>query len=162
MNDQLKKLEHKFQNYFENDSASIELLKQAEGELKIKFPYDFHYIAKFYSGGLIGLHSLFSFVRQGNEYNIVDKTLFYRRSNFGLPNKYLALEETESSFIVMETKTTSEEKTPIIYCSIPDAYNLAAEKKLEYKHRIFPSFADFFEYLLTEEEKERGLIPDNT
>ena len=71
-----------------------------------------------------------------------------------LPKKYIALREEGESFIALDTEVGS-----VIWCSLSDAYRLKDGDSLIDNPKIFSTFKDFFEYLVTEEEKERGYTP---
>lgn len=151
----LKKLKERYLRFYPASTISEKSLEKSEQTLSIVFPSDFIEICKFYGGGTLGNYCLFSFEKDGSDYNIVDKTFYYRKCDLSLPDRFVALAETEVSFIVMETKDNSDLESPIILCSIEDAYNLASNKRLEYDPLIFPTFTDFFEYLLDQEQTER-------
>lgn len=155
MTNKLKKLIDRYHLLYSEESVDDEKIKGIEEKLDVVLPCDFKVIAKSYSGGLLGLHSIFTLYDNGSDYNIIDKTLYYRECDLQLPSKYVALEETEVSFIVMKTQDSPEKPAPVIYCSIEDIYNLAENKPLQYNPTIFPSFTDFFEYLIEQEEQDR-------
>ncbi len=83
-------------------------------------------------------------------WNIVDKTNFYRNSYLPLPHKYLALSETSVSFIALDTETGK-----VIEMATNDYGNLVEGEELLDNPQFYNSYADFFEYMLDEEEKER-------
>lgn len=139
-------------------SVDVEYLKIIEDNLNIILPKDLKEITKHYSGEMLGAIEFFNFNGgEEDDYSIISKTNFYRKiPDFNLPHQYIPLHESEVSFVVLETQDSPEKPTPIIWCSIEDAYHLAAGKPLEDNPTIFPSFTDFFEYLLDEEEKMRA------
>lgn len=140
----------------DDDGISIDELNQIEDKLHLILPWDFKKISCYYSGGMIGGISIFTFsADQKDQYNILNKTNYYRNCDLHLPEKYVALEESGVSFIVLETHQDENMNARVIYCSIEDIYNLANGKPLLYNPLIFPSFTDFFEYLLDQEEEER-------
>jgi hypothetical protein len=119
-------------------------------------PQDFKKIAGVFDGyEEIGGASLFSFDYAVKNWNVVEKTEFYRASPCKLKKCYLALREESESFVVMETQGDSNLPTPIIWSSISDAHNLQENMKLQDSPIVFPSFTSFFEYLLEQEEEEQ-------
>lgn len=153
----IQALIERYQNLFPNDQGVSEKdLHEAEKHLGLKFPDDFRVIAHAYGGGYLGGCSLFTLYDDGEDYNIVNKTLHYRECDLHLPHRYLALEETGVSFVVLDTSTSPMFAGRVIECSIEDIYNLAAGDSLRYDHDIYNSFSDYFEYLVKEEEEERA------
>lgn len=145
----------KFKNLFPEDKGiSFSELDAIEKKLQIILPNDFKEISKYYSGGFLGSQSIFNFTADEKDgYGIVSRTLTYRNS-VHLPMHIVAFYE-EHGFIYMETQDNASKLSPVIECSIEDVYNLASEKPLLYNPTIFPSFTDFFAYLLDQEEAER-------
>lgn len=141
---------------FEKAGINKNQIDTIEEELSIILPKDFKEIANVFDGYTeIGGMSLFSFDTSVKGWNVIEKTKFYRASACSLPKCYLALREEGESFIVMKTQKNPSLDAPIIWCSLSDAYNLQDDTKLQDNPKIFPSFADFFEYLLDQEEEER-------
>jgi SMI1-KNR4 cell-wall len=156
----IEQLAERYCNLFPLDSLTEEEIVRIEIMLDIKLPNDFKAISKIYSGGLMGLHSIYTFnPDSGTNYDIVNRTLFYRNNSLHLPHRFIALKESEVSFIVMETQSDANIDTRIIECSIEDAYNLAEEKPLLYGPVIYKNFTEFFQFLIEEEEKERRENP---
>lgn len=147
----------RFRTLFPDDHGiSADELNKIEDKLHLIFPWDFKEISSYYSGGMIGGISIFTFsADQNDQYNILNKTNYYRNCDLHLPERYVSLVETEVSFIVLETHQDKNMNTRVIYCSIEDVYNLANGNPLLYNPQIFPTFTDFFEYLLDQEEEER-------
>ena len=122
-----------------------------ERKLKITLPADFKEICKDYSYEGFSRFDFFNFGLE-NEHSVIGETLGYRKS-LNFPQKYLVLYEDDASFICMEMQGDPEKLTPIIWCAIEDVSQLCKGKPLQYEHTIFPSFTDFFEYLISNEEK---------
>ncbi len=155
-NTKLENLITRYSDFFPPRALSQERIAEIERNLKIILPIDFKEISKVFDGyEILAGHALYSFDSSIKNYNIIDKTLYYRSCDLMLPKRYVALEETEVNFTVLETQPNENENTKVIECSIEDAYNLASEKPLIYNPTIFPSFTDFFEHLLNQEEEGR-------
>lgn len=151
----MNKITEKYKNYFKSSGLSKQQIDKIEERLKINLPQDIKNILKIYDGYYdIGGLSMFSFL-QNNKWNVCEKTEFFRKK-INLPKEYLVLQEGEESFIVLKTNDTLIENAPVFWIGISDVYNLIENKKLEDNPIIFPSFTDFFEFLLDEEEKIRA------
>lgn len=152
----LERLIDKYLALFSGRKVSEENLKYIEDMLDIVLPEDFKAIANVYDGyEEIAGQSLFSFDPNIEDWNVVSKTLFYRESDCNLPARYLALREESENFVVLETQPIATETARVIWCSLSDAYNLEDIRKMEDNPIIFPSFADYFGYLINEEEQMR-------
>lgn len=60
-------------------------------------------------------------------------------------------QQDDVSFLLLKTKSLDESE--VIWYAYQYFFNLCDGKPMEYNPTIFPSFTDFFEYLLDEEEK---------
>lgn len=76
------------------------------------------------------------------------------RTALGLPNRYVVLAiQDDVSVVLMETQDSPEKPSPVIWCDMfPDFFNICEGKPMEQNPTIWPSFADFFEYLVEQEE----------
>lgn len=115
-----------------------------EDKLGVKFPDDFKNLSFFCSYEFFNIFDTYSFPS-----GVINETINWRISA-NLPSDYVVLSENGTSAVLMKLEN---EGSTVIYCSLEDAGNLCEGKRMEYKPTIFPSFADFFEYLLEEEEK---------
>lgn len=61
------------------------------------------------------------------------------------------LQQDDVLFLLLKTKSLDESE--VIWCAYQDCFNLCDKKPMEYNPTIFPSFTNFFEYLLDKEEK---------
>lgn len=133
-----------------------EYIDAIEEKLNVILPEDFILITKYYdSYEMIGILDLFSFKYDVNDWNIVSQTLELREA-VQLPKGYVILEKEGETFTAMLTKDNRSEATPVYWSGLNDVYNLVEEVPLENGPTIFPSFTDFFEYLVTEEENKRA------
>lgn len=124
--------------------ANVEIL-DLENQLKVILPDDFKYISNFYDYEYISFFDFYSF-----PIGVINQTKYYR-DHHNLENNYLVLFWDDVSFVLFKTKSSQESE--VVWCNHPDFFNLCEGKPMEYKPTIFPSFTDFFEYLLEEEEK---------
>lgn len=83
---------------------------------------------------------------------VVEETQKFRKT-IHLPHRYVIISDMgDAGAIFIETQNSPKEPSPVIYCNEMDIDNLIEEKPLEYDHTIWPSFTDFFEYLVEQEE----------
>jgi hypothetical protein len=127
------------------DLEEILLVEQA---LNIIFPDDFKEISSEYNYEYISAFEMYNF-SLSDEYSVKGGTIKWRNS-ISLPSDYLVLGENGSSAIIMKIENNN---STIIWCALEDVFNLCDGKPMEYNPTIFPSFTDFFEFLIDEEEK---------
>jgi hypothetical protein len=121
-----------------------------EGSLQINFSIDFKKTNSVFRYDYFLLFDFFNF--QGNsKTSVVQKTLRLRQ-NANLPLDTLILSEDDASVLLMKCLGDHEE---IYWIAVEDYENYCEGKPLEYNPTIFPTFTDFFAYLLDEEEKKR-------
>ncbi len=65
----------------------------------------------------------------------------------------LVLADDDGGSVFMITQDSPEKPTPIIWCDAGDMYWYSIDGKFPHPHDEWPSFADFFEYLVDQEEK---------
>lgn len=107
----------------------------------------------------IGLKARFDFLShidffsmdQEGDYSVIGETLRLRKGA-NLPEDTLVLSENDASILLMKCFGDHEE---VYWIAIEDYYHYCDGKKLLYNPTIFPTFTDFFSYLLDEEEKQR-------
>lgn len=122
-----------------------------ERELKICFSDDFVEINQIFDYAYLGSFEFNALYYQGRS-GVVEETLEFRQE-VHLPNRYVVLSYTgDTRFVIMETQEDPHKNTPILWIEPEDLDNLIQEKPLEYDHTIWPSFTDFFEYLVEQEE----------
>jgi hypothetical protein len=61
--------------------------------------------------------------------------------------------EIDGSSVFLETQDSPDKPSPVIWCDEMDVYNLCDTGEFKYNPTIWPSFTDFFEYLVEQEEK---------
>lgn len=155
MQKRLNEVKARYLNLFPDDLEPKTDISLIENELGLHLPEDFKIISEFYSGGYVGNYSIFSFYKENDDYNIIDRTLYYRQIDLKLPINYISFAETEVSFIFMKIVNEKKINGEVYITSIHDIYNLSNGKQLEYDYDYFPSFTDFFEYLIKQEEESQ-------
>ncbi|WP_375333523.1 SMI1/KNR4 family protein [Candidatus Tisiphia endosymbiont of Xenochironomus xenolabis] len=129
---------------------SEEMVKNVEIKLNIFFPEDFKILCNFYG---YDFFRLFSFYNFEDEEGVIEETKYYRKKH-NLPSNYLVLFSDDVSFVLL--KIISTDKSKVIWCDYQDFFKLCEGHPMQYNPTIFPSFVDFYEYLLDEEEKIRA------
>jgi hypothetical protein len=66
----------------------------------------------------------------------------------------LVLADDDGGSVFMITQDSPEKPTPIIWCDAGDMFNYSVTGKFKHPHDEWPSFTDFFEYLVEQEEKK--------
>jgi hypothetical protein len=122
-------------------------LHNIEKALGLKLPSDFKQVSRFYSGGLLGGISHHEIAASGNASNVVDETLRIRAA-IGLERHYVVLAEPSGSIIVLDASA----HPAVIWCDAVDAVNINS-CKFSTSPDVWENYADFFSYLLEEEEK---------
>lgn len=149
----IKELKSRYQSLFGIEGAQNDSILKVERALKLTLPNDFKAISEFYSGGDIGMVSHHSIDYPCDASNLVEETLRLR-SQFKLKDNFIVVAEPAESIIILDTSSNSTNK--VIWCDANDLSNLNEGKKISNQIDTWPSYADFFEYLITEEEEERG------
>ncbi len=142
-----------------NTILSTQEILKVENDLSILFSENFKSISIRGSYESVGKFNFFNFGIDNNA-SVIRETLNARLNGI-LPNNVIILYEDDASVILMQVGTTEPQEEKVFWIAVEDYDRFCKGEKLEYKHRIF-SFTEFFEYLLTEEEKERGIISKET
>ena len=125
---------------------NADIIYNAENSLAVILPEDMKYIGSKYHYEYV---RFFSFYHLGDE--VIEETLYYR-VNYNLEKEYVILSKQDDvSFLLLKTKSLDESE--VVWCAYQDFFNLCYGRPMEYNPTIFPSFTDFFEYLLDEEQK---------
>ncbi|MDR3179914.1 MAG: SMI1/KNR4 family protein [Holosporaceae bacterium] len=66
----------------------------------------------------------------------------------------LVLSDDDGGSVFMITQDSPEKPTPIIWCDAGDMYHYSINGVFPHSHDEWPSFTDFFEYLVQKEEEE--------
>lgn len=123
-------------------------------QLNVCFSKDFYQInGKCDYEGFYGACIEFCCFFINGDSGVVEYTKEFRQA-MHLPHRYVVLSYTgDTRFVLMETQDTPDKNTPILDIEPEDLDNLIQEKPLEYDYTIWPSFTDFFEYLVEQEEE---------
>lgn len=95
---------------------------------------------------------------------IIDRNLELRQDFFRCSegksdmSHILVLADDDGGSVFMITQDSPEKPTPIIWCDAGDMYWYSIDGKFSHPHDEWPSFTDFFEYLV--EQEERNLEED--
>ena len=120
-----------------------EEIRTTESSLNVILPNDFKKINLQYSYEYIDFFEFYAFRDE-----VIEETLGFREI-CSLPNEYVLLSnENSTDFVFINTKSGE-----VIWCGLQDVNNLFENKPMTNNPTIFPSFTDFFEFLLDEEEK---------
>lgn len=146
----IQDLKDRYINLYPSDGIDKSVIKRIEDILKIRLPEDLCQIAEFYSGGLLGGISSFSFAYEGISPNIVDETLRLRNA-IKLPSRFIVLAEPPESLIVMDT----ENMPSIIWCDAMDAEKIG-NMLFAIESQTWGTYIEFFTKLLEDEEEEQA------
>jgi hypothetical protein len=120
---------------------------EAQEKLGVCLSEDFSYITKKISYEFLSHFEWYNF-----PFGVTEWTMELRER--GLPHKYVVLsDEGDGGAVFLETQDSPEKPSPVIWCDMEDVYNLCDTGEFKYNPTIWPSFTDFFEYLVDEEEK---------
>lgn len=132
---------------FTDDVIAPQAVAQIEQQLQLQLPDDFKKIAQFFSGGLLGGISIFSY--NDHRPNLIEETLRLRK-DIEFPHSLVFLAEPNGSMIVLDTANAPA----VIWCDSIDAHQLH-NRSFQVAPDTWNTFSDFFDYLLTQEEEER-------
>lgn len=138
-------LQDKYIALFGAEPVDNSTLDEIEKVLKVALPGDFRHIASFYAGGLLGGISHHAIANGGPAANLVDETLRLR-SAIGLPLEFLVLAEPAEGFIVLHTATGR-----VTWCDAQAVYEVC-EGSTPPNVDEWPSYSEFFGYLIQEQE----------
>lgn len=130
--------------------ASTSLLIEIETTLGVQLPTEFRRICDFFDGSGLNVVSLFSLAGNAPKLNPLQETLRFRTA-IGLPSNWLALGEPPESLIVMDCSNAGK----VLWLDAIDAGRISSQGFAR-QPDSWASFADFFAFLLDEEEADRG------
>lgn len=146
----MNRLREQYVSLFADEGVQSDVLDAIEARLDVQLPADIREIASFYHGGMIGGISHNDFAIAGPANNVVDSTLRLREL-IDLPHNLVVVAEPENGLIVLDTESL---ETAVIWCDAHDAANLG-NRQFTSAPGTWASYAEFFTYLLEEEEDER-------
>jgi hypothetical protein len=119
--------------------------------LGVVFSEDFVDINVIYDYAYLGRFDFYSFYYKGAS-GVTKKTRTFREV-INLPHRYVLLSDMgDAGAVFLETQDTPEKPSPVIWCDQEDIDRLCREEPLIYNPTVWPSFTDFFEYLVEQEE----------
>ena len=133
--------------------VSGETLSEIESELGVVLPNDLRGISSFLGGDYVGGIEHTDIALHPPNCNIVDSTLALRKSH-GVPTNYVVLTEMPLSTIVLETASTADVDTRVVWLDDSDIPLLSAETPDDRFHKVFHSCKELFVDLLKEEGAE--------
>ena len=145
-------LEKRYLNFYPSEGVDKKALEDINNILNVELPVDFCKIASFYSGGILGDISIYSFNRTDSP-NIIDNTIILRET-IELPDRFVVLAEPDESIIVMNTET----KPQVLWIDAVEVKKLS-NMSFDSKPEEWMNFSDFFEELLRQEEENSHNIP---
>lgn len=142
----LNQLKERAKANFGKHPLTDEEIQNVEQRLEIKLPQDFIELNKVCSYEYSNIFSFLNFSGTG----VTEGTLGLW-SYFKCPHEFIILYDDGTGVILLDVKGNSG----VIYASIEDTENIVFREKLNYKHSFFPTFSDFYSYLLDEAEKKQ-------
>lgn len=143
------RLHQGYVSLFGEEPAPIGAIDSLQSSLSVKLPSDVRKISEFYGGGFIGGKSHHAFAT-GAATSIAGETMRLR-SAINLPHRFVVLAEPANSFIVLDV-----ESGVVTWCDANDVVHLHDSSKMSNPPETWSSYADFFAFLLAEEEEERA------
>ncbi len=119
-----------------------------ESALGLRLPDDIGEISEFYSGGMLGGISHFSWEAAGG-YSVVEKTKAAQTA-LSLAPSFIFLADPPESAIVWRADTTPR----VVWCHAHDFERVAKGEAPTMDIDAFESYADFFSFLLDREKEE--------
>jgi hypothetical protein len=151
---QLSGLIERYLRLFPAEPVPPEEIRAVEEGLGVILPSDMKRICSVFSGGSdIGNIEQFKIALEGPFSNIGRATLEVRHA-IGLPTRFVILVELDESVVVLETQPNQETPTPVYWLSSIEIESLITGEPL-IDVDIYPSYADYFEAQLVDEEEER-------
>jgi hypothetical protein len=151
VSNRLSKLTNRAKALYETISLTLEEIYYVQAKLNVELPDDFKKLCISCS---YEISYPFDFLNFGTDDGVIGETQYYRK-NYSLPDNYMILSQQDDvSFVLL--KAISVDKSEVIWCDYQDFFNLCNSKSFQYNPTIFPTFTDFYEFLLDEEEKMRA------
>ncbi len=145
----IENINKKIKDIFGNHPILDEEISAVESALNVKFPDIFVDLNKYCSYEYSHLVGFFNFGMKDQE-SVIGETLGVRKYYGGNSEKFVVLYSDDAGIFLLNM---GDEKASVIWCSIYDIENVFNDQPLEYDYDFFPTFADFFTYLLDQEEE---------
>lgn len=133
--------------------------KDVSDTLNIVLPDDFVNIGSVFRYDVFSFQEFFDFLNEKKNWGIVQNNLELRKEFAEYSegksdmSHILVLADDDGGSVFMITQDSPEKPTPIIWCDAGDMYWYSIDGKFPHPHDEWPSFTDFFEYLVEQEEK---------
>lgn len=134
--------------------------------LNIVLPQDFVKINKMFRCDSFSMQEFLDFCETTKDWGIIKsnqelRSEFAKYSNGkSKMSNILVLADDDGGSVLMITQDSPEKPAPIIWCDAGDMYNYSINGVFGHAHDEWPSFTDFFEYLIEEEEKKLAADSD--
>lgn len=142
-------------------SPGIDLacLENVEKRLGIVLPIDMKEIITHISYTLISTFEFFCLNSGDIDFDSIIFNNLTLRSDYAFEStqksdlsKILVLADNDGGSVFMITQNDANKSTPIIWCDAGDMYWYSINGQFPHPHDEWPSFTDFFEYLVEQEE----------
>jgi hypothetical protein len=133
-----------------------------EKNLQLKLPEEFRYISNQVSVTSFSKIEFFEFENDPEDWNGIIKNNLEIRKNYEKDSngqskermdKILVLANDDGGSVFMITQDSSEKPAPVVWCDYGDMYHYAITGQFRNPHDEWPSFTDFFEFLVNDLEK---------
>jgi hypothetical protein len=130
--------------------------------LQITLPVDFSEINQKVRYDIFLWNELFGFYKDLNNWNGIIKNNLEIRKNYEKESngqskermdKILVLADDDGGSVFMITQDSPDKPTPVMWCDYGDMYHYAIAGQFRNPHDEWPSFTDFFEFLVNDLEK---------
>lgn len=139
-------------------SFSEKYSTEISDKLNIILPCDFVEINKIAGHGSFSTMDFFLIWDKSNDiikYNILIRKEYLEQSDGKSDMSHiLVLSDDDGGSVFMITQDSPEKPTPIIWCDAGDMYHYSINGVFPHPHDEWPSFTDFFEYLVEKEEEK--------
>jgi hypothetical protein len=130
--------------------------------LQLKLPKEFRCISESVSVTSFSKMEFFEFEDDPENWNGIIKNNLEIRKNYEKDSngqskermdKILVLADDDGGSVFMITQDSPEKSAPVIWCDYGDMYHYAVTGTFRNSHDEWPSFTDFFEFLVDDLEK---------
>jgi hypothetical protein len=128
--------------------------------LDITLPKDFIEINKMFRYDVFSMQEFLDFSEEKKDWGIIKNNLELRKEFAQYSNgksdmsHILVLADDDGGSVFMITQDSPEKPTPVIWCDAGDMFHYSVTGKFRNPHDEWPSFTDFFEYLVEKEEEK--------
>ncbi len=135
--------------------------EKIETLLGLVIPEDIKKLSEQIVYSILGGFEFFDTKSEENDWNSIIKNNLELRKEYAEQSggksdmsRILVLADDDGGSVFMITQDSPEKPTPVIWCDATDMYWYSIDGKFRSSHDEWPSFTDFFEYLVEEEEKK--------